>query len=110
MRWLAILLTSFLSIAHAQDLVRSGNYQILFCGAGTANFRASQLQASLPNVLNNLKAVLADVKLGTKSTHGFAAFFKTDESIPTVQKSSRPSSMEPRLALTRRTQPSHAEV
>ena len=86
MRWLTILLTSFLSIAHAQDLVRSGNYQILFCGAGTSNSKASQLQASLPNVLNNLKAVLADVKLGTKSTHGFAAFFKSDDSIPTVQK------------------------
>lgn len=86
--WLAIVLTGFLGIAQAQtqDYVSSGNYQILFCGAGSPDSKASQLQGIIPNTLHRIQALLADVKLGTRSTHGFAAFFKTNDNIPTVQK------------------------
>lgn len=84
--WLAIVLTSFLNIAQAQDTVYSGNYEILFCGAGAPNSKTSQLQNGLPHILTLLQAVIADVKLGTKSPHGFAAFFKTNDNIATVQK------------------------
>lgn len=80
------MVTSILGIAQAQDSVYSGNYEILFCGAGTPGSKASVLQSIIPHTLANLQAVLDDVKLGTKSTHGFAAFFKTNDNIATVQK------------------------
>lgn len=80
------MLTSLLGIAEAQDSVYSGNYEILFCGAGQPNSKASQLQWIIPHALTNLRRVIDDAKHGTKSTHGFAAFFKTNDNIATVQK------------------------
>lgn len=84
--WLTIVLTSLLGIAQAQDSVYSGNYEILFCGAGQPNSKASQLQPIISHALTNLRMVIDDAKHGTKSTHGFAAFFKTNDNIATVQK------------------------
>ncbi|KAI4124766.1 MAG: hypothetical protein LQ347_005605 [Umbilicaria vellea] len=84
--WIIIVVTSILGIAQAQDSVYSGNYEILFCGAGKPDSKALRLQSIITHTMTHLQAVLDDVKLGTKSTHGFAAFFKTNNNIATVQK------------------------
>ena len=83
----AICLSLFLPFLQAgfADHTNSGNYQIRNCDAGQTNSKASVLQALLPQIYNNLQAVIADAELGIASTHGFAAFFYRNKNIPYVQ-------------------------
>ena len=67
------------------DRGQSGNYIMYLCGSGQSKFKASRLQALLPHVWQNLQGVLADVKLGTASKHGFRSFFKTNTNQPLVR-------------------------
>ena len=64
----------------------SGNYRILQCGSsGQAGSQASILGDILPKVWTHLQAVITDSKLGTSSSHGFTAFFKTNDNKVAVQ-------------------------
>ena len=64
----------------------SGSYRILQCGSSEqAGSQASILQDLLPKVWTHLQAVITDVQLGTSSTHGFTAFFKTNDNKAAVQ-------------------------
>ncbi|KAI4285556.1 MAG: hypothetical protein L6R38_000577 [Xanthoria sp. 2 TBL-2021] len=58
-----------------ENLVTSGNYQILYCGKGPRS-KAAQLQTLLPQFRDNLQLVLADVKRGTTSK-AYRAYFKS---------------------------------
>ncbi len=69
----------------ADDYAESGNYHILYCHAGTANSQAAWLQALLPTVAAYIEAVLTDLNLGTASTHGYTAFFKTNNNLDAVR-------------------------
>ena len=61
------------------DYTTSGNYHILLCSANKPNSKASQLQALLPIISQNLRRVVLDVKGGTAfSRYGYGAFFKKD--------------------------------
>lgn len=46
---------------------------------------ASKLQQILPIIWSNVEKTIADVEKGTASTHGYAAFFKTNENKKAVQ-------------------------
>lgn len=46
---------------------------------------ASKLQVLLPMIWGNLQETIADAKKGTASTHGYSAFFKTNDNIKAVQ-------------------------
>lgn len=67
------------------SIVGSGHYQIIKCNAGQTDSMALKLQTLLPEIWNNLKAVIADATAGTSSNHGFSAFFKANDNIQTVQ-------------------------
>lgn len=64
----------------AEDTVSSGHYLIHMCNSGQPNSEASELQSLLPQVYNGLQKVIADLKLGSASSHGYAAFFKDNSS------------------------------
>lgn len=68
-----------------KSVVFSGEYQIIKCNAGQPNSMASKLQTLLPKIWTNLQGVLADAAKGTSSTHGYSAFFKTNDNLQTVQ-------------------------
>lgn len=72
--------------AAKEDMVNSGNYLIYLCNASQPDSDASSLQALLPRVYDGLQAVIADAELGTSSRHGYASFFKTNDSIAEVLK------------------------
>lgn len=77
------LLLFALALLHsvgAEDTVSSGNYLIHLCNSGQPDSEASKLQDLLPQVYNGLQKVIADLQLGTASTHGYSAFFKDDSS------------------------------
>ena len=86
---LIFLLVALLFIQPSQaqllDHTTSGSYQIRNCNAGQINSKASALQALLPQIYNNLQAVIADAELGNSSHHGFASFFYENKNIPYVQ-------------------------
>ena len=65
---------------HAEDTVSSGNYLIHRCNAGQPGSQASKLQSLLPQVYDGIQKVIADLELGTASTHGYSTFFKDDSS------------------------------
>ena len=69
-----------LQLISAEDTVSSGNYLIHLCNSGQPGSEASKLQNLLPLVYNGLQKVIADLQLGTASTHGYSAFFKNDSS------------------------------
>ena len=75
-----ILVLTLLQPVIALDMVSSGNYLIHLCNSGQPNSYASKLQALLPRVYNGLENVIADLTLGTASSHGYKAFFKDDSS------------------------------
>ena len=77
-QWIFAL--AFLQPVIALDTVSSGNYLIHLCNSDLPNSYASKLQALLPQVYNGLQNVIADLQLGTASTHGYSAFFKNDSS------------------------------
>ncbi len=90
--WLFLGLIVLFSCTYAQQqpkpltIAWSGNYRMLQCGSdGQAGSRASVLQNILPKLWSNLQAAIANSQLGTSSTHGFKAFFKTNENKVTVQ-------------------------
>lgn len=91
MVWLLLqclgLALSFLIVALSQSLdhVSSGRYQIRNCDAGRTGSMAADLQALLPQIYDNIQAVITDVKLGTASRHGYAAFFHNNNNIDYVQ-------------------------
>ncbi|CAF9929580.1 MAG: hypothetical protein ALECFALPRED_004408 [Alectoria fallacina] len=62
------------------DATTSGKYQILLCGAGQANSKATKLQALPPpfSLAESPKGQSRTQKKGTASHHGFTAFFKSD--------------------------------
>ena len=64
----------------ALDTVDSGNYLIHRCDSDLPNSYAFKLQKLLPQVVNGLQNVIADLQLGTASMHGYSAFFKNDSS------------------------------
>lgn len=86
----AMLLSSFLSQwifalallqpVTALDTVSSANYLIHLCNSDLPNSYASKLQKLLPQVVNGLQKVIADLQLGTASVHGYSSFFKNDSS------------------------------
>ena len=67
------------------NVVYSGHYRIVNCKPSLPNSYASELQGLLPQIWTSLQKVLADVKLGTSSPHGFAALFKSNSNRQTVQ-------------------------
>lgn len=77
---LCIFALALVQIVGAEDTVSSGNYLITLCNSGQANSEASILQNLLPQVYDGLQNVIADLQLGTASTHGYSAFFKNDSS------------------------------
>lgn len=76
--WPWILALAVLQSVSAEDTVSSGNYLIAFCNSGQPGSEASKLQNLLPQVYNGLQKVIADLQLGTASTHGYSAFFKNN--------------------------------
>ena len=78
---------SLLQLVFAQnlDLARSGLYLIRNCNAGQTGSKAEYLQNLLPQIYANLQRVIADTELGDHSTHGFEAFFHSNDSIPFVK-------------------------
>lgn len=82
---LCIFSLALLRPVSAEDTVSSGNYLIHLCNSGQPDSEASKLQKLLPQVYNGLEKVIADLQLGTASTHGYSAFFKNDSSIAEVQ-------------------------
>ena len=78
MLWIFAL--AVLRAVHAEDTVSSGNYLIHLCNSGQPGSEASKLQSLLPQVYNGIQKVIADLQLGTASTHGYSAFFKDDSS------------------------------
>jgi len=72
------------------DATFSGLYRIVNCGANKpARLKpeALQVKAFLPKAWQQLRYLLADVKLGTASKYGYAALFKTNDSIATISES-----------------------
>ncbi len=57
-----------------ENLVRSGNYEIRFCGKGPGS-KAAQLQRLLPQFWDDLQLVLADLERGNASK-AYRAYFK----------------------------------
>ena len=76
--WIFALALS--ALVSAEDTVSSGSYLITLCNAGHPNSRASKLQSLLPQVWNGLQNVIADLQLGSASSHGYSTFFKNDSS------------------------------
>ena len=74
------LALAVLQPVHAEDTVSSGNYLIHRCNSGQPGSEASKLQSLLPQVYDGLQKVIADLQLGTASTHGYSTFFKDDSS------------------------------
>ena len=65
---------------HANDTVSSGSYLIHMCNSGQPDSQASKLQSLLPQVYDGILKVIADLQLGSASTHGYSTFFKDDSS------------------------------
>ena len=83
--WLALALAGLARASNSfLDKTNSGNYEMLFCGAGEAASNAVQLQNILPLLTVGLQKVVSDARMGTSSPHGFEAFFKTNNNRPTV--------------------------
>ena len=78
MLWIFAL--AVLQAVHADDTVSSGNYLIHRCNSGQPDSQASKLQSLLPQVYDGILKVIADLQLGTASTHGYSTFFKDDSS------------------------------
>lgn len=81
---LCIFVLALMLLASTEDTVSSGNYLIHLCNSGQPGSQASELQDLLPQVYNGLQKVIADLQLGTASTHGYSAFFKDDSSTAEV--------------------------
>ena len=77
---LLIFALTVLQPVPAEDTVSSGNYLIHMCNSGQPDSQASKLQSLLPQVYDGILKVIADLQLGTASTHGYSTFFKDDSS------------------------------
>ncbi|KAI4202927.1 MAG: hypothetical protein LQ346_001900 [Caloplaca aetnensis] len=66
-----------------ENLVRSGNYEIRFCGKGPRS-KAAQLQTLLPLFRDDLQLVLADAKRGNASK-AYRAYFKSQSNAAYVE-------------------------
>lgn len=78
-----------LSEAEYPDTTFSGLYKIVNCGANQParlNPEALQVKAFLTDAWQELENLLSDVQHGTASRYGYAALFKTNDSIATVSK------------------------
>lgn len=79
-----LIATTTLSTSYAQvNLVRSGSYEIRYCGTGPDS-KAATLQALLPMFRSKLLLVQADAQKGTESK-AFRAFFRNQSNAPYVQ-------------------------
>ncbi|KAI4259547.1 MAG: hypothetical protein L6R42_004532, partial [Xanthoria sp. 1 TBL-2021] len=79
-----LIATTTLSTSYAQvNLVRSGPYEIRYCGTGPSS-KAATLQALLPKFRSKLQLVQADAQKGTESK-AFRAFFRNKSHAPYVQ-------------------------
>ena len=60
------------------DITSSGKYNMIFCDAdGQGDTKARMLKALLPMFDSQLDQLLLDAQLGTRSTHGYEALFKS---------------------------------
>jgi hypothetical protein len=60
------------------DITSSGKYNMIFCDAdGQGDTKARMLKALLPMFEAQLDQLLLDAQLGTRSTHGYEALFKS---------------------------------
>ncbi|KAL8902411.1 MAG: hypothetical protein Q9207_004746 [Kuettlingeria erythrocarpa] len=68
------------------DTVSYNGWMISGCGGGAQGMtpELSDILLFLFDMKPNLEAVIADARLGTRSPHGFTAFFKTSTNIRTV--------------------------
>lgn len=83
--WLLVFALVQAICSQELDIARSGNYFFRNCGAGDPNGYAAKLQVLLPQIYNNLQAVIADAALGTSSRHGYATFFQNNDNTTFVQ-------------------------
>lgn len=79
-----------LAILRAQyqelDITSSGNYNMIFCDAdGEGQTKARMLKALIPLIQAQLDQLLLDAKLGTRSSHGYEALFKSRRNKKIVQ-------------------------
>ncbi|KAL8920962.1 MAG: hypothetical protein Q9208_005988 [Pyrenodesmia sp. 3 TL-2023] len=68
----------------AYDVTSNGNYLIKRCGKGIPGGKAEQLVSLLQEIAADLPSIITEAEDGTKSIHGFKAFFTSDSSIPPV--------------------------
>ena len=68
------------------DVTSSGNYQIINCNTGKPQAEAEFLQQLLPLVRKQILRLLLDANRGTRSQHGFRAFFKSNKAIKIVRR------------------------
>jgi len=85
MHLLLTLIVLQLRLGQSLDHTSSGNYQIRNCNAGRPNSQAAELLNLLPQIYDNLVAVIEDAKKGTASDHGYEAFFHNNNNVPYVQ-------------------------
>ena len=68
------------ALFQTSDITASGNYNIVYCNSQSTHTRSNKarlLKTLLPLFTTVLEQLLNDVKLGTRSPHGFRALFKT---------------------------------
>ena len=89
--FLVLLAAFFIQLTPAQtdsetaDATTSGNYRILKCNAGQEGSLASDLQILLPQIWENIQALIVDSNLGILSPHGFETLFHSNDNIAYVQ-------------------------
>ncbi|KAM0803499.1 hypothetical protein BDR22DRAFT_970338 [Usnea florida] len=76
------LIALYAALALCMDSVKSGNYLIAYCTAGS---HAAYLQKLIPYMQSHLEAVVTDLDRGTASP-AFRAFFKTNNNLEPVRK------------------------
>ena len=77
---LARIISGFPVLPPTNDQTYSSNYKILLCDSEQIHSHATHLQSLLPLVKHGMENAIVDVDMGTTSTHGFTAFFKTNTS------------------------------
>lgn len=68
----------------ANDVANNGNYLIKRCGKGIPGGKAEQLVSLFQEIGADLSSIVTAAEDGTKSIHGFRAFFTSDNSISPV--------------------------
>lgn len=71
---------------YSDDWAASTTYLIRHCNYGEADSEASYLQGLLRQINLHLENVIADAQLGTGSSKGYSAFFKSNENVHEVMR------------------------